>query len=300
MNPRTFEDLQAYARRGRLGVGDDGPVVSLQAPRRVERGRAVRLRWRAASAAGAVLRLVSPDGGVVDEAVPLSGQRRLEPQALGVYQVSLIATPLPPRPGSRRRPRAKQVVADIEVVAPRPTVRLDAPATATLGEPLLLSWRTTEAVDVRLLLDGQTRAVEAQGQLVVHPDQLGRYIIALMVRGPGGQAEDGQPVQVVAPPVIITAPSMVEAAVGDTADIVYRVTGARAVYLSAIDRGERLVPISPSGRIEASVALEPERLRILAEGFDGRKVGKTITVEPRLFSFPSIDQELALLEGGFS
>jgi hypothetical protein len=292
-----MEELRAYARRGRPGSGAVVPRIRIDVSPKVEQGQFVTLRWRVSLADSARLRVVGPDGVATEDNIALVGERRLGFETLGRHTVTIIAPPPAPRVGRRRRPIQSQ--ATVDVVMPKPSCRLEVNRSVTLGEPINLAWKVTDAEEVRLILGGERRAVDAVGRTTFNPKSVGSYSVAIEAHGQGGRSESAHSVRVFAPPVIISSRALSEAEPGDLALISYAITGARSTWLQALDRKEEAKPIPVAGRIEVPSTLEPERLQFVAEGYDGRRATKTVTVQPKLFELPAIDEELALLNGEF-
>lgn len=292
------DHMRLYAAHGRMGSQAIQPRVDLDAPRNAERGQVVQVGWRVAFAENVVLRTTPPGGPVATEVVPAVGRRGLRLEAVGQYRVEILATPSTPRAAGRRRPVIRPVQAQIEVVAPKPVIRLDGPARVTFGEPARVTWAVVEADEARLLVDGELRSIELVGALDVELETCGEHVVTAIAAGDGGRYEHTIRICVVAPPVIISAPAEAVALLDDMARFNYSISGAREAWLDPMDRREPPYPIKLAGRIETQATLEPERIRIVAEGHDGRRTHRTITVSAKFFDDVSFDEEIAFLNEG--
>jgi hypothetical protein len=294
----TRDEMRQWAAHGRMGSQAVQPRVTLDFPRRGERGQEVRIKWRASFAQRAVLRISPPGGPATDQEVPLIGHRSLRLTQVGQYAIEVIATPPASRGVGRRRGPSRSARATIDVIAPKPIIRLDGPKCITFGIAAAIRWTVTEAESVRLLIDGELHSAEVAGIHELELATCGQHVVALVAIGEGGQAEQALVIQVVAPPVTINAPTQAIALLGDMARFRYFITGARRAWLDPMDQREPAYSIPLVGRIEAPAALEPERVRLVAEGHDGRRTHKTITVSANFFDEVSFEEEITFLNGG--
>ncbi len=292
-------EMRGYVRQGRLGAAAIPPQIHFDvAPCRVERDEHVDIHWAVTHAQRVVLRVLRADGTSADEVVPREGRRRIAMATVGRGQFAILATPQAGPAPRRQRPPVRQVVADVEVVAPKPRIHLEVGARVTLGEPIRLAWAIGEADDARLIVDGASLPVAMNDQIEIPSEACGERSVVLVARGQGGRAECARRVRVAAPPVVISAPTEVDGIFDSAVRIRYAISGARSAVLDPMEPGEAPQAIPVSGQIEAWPSLEARRIQILAEGHDGRRVEKTITVRGRCFEWPSIADELAILNQG--
>ena len=290
----TREDLRDFVDRGRVGGGL--PLARLDAPREARRGDHVIISWRAPPAHAAHLRIAPPAGVAIIEPVPLIGRRRMLLNKAGRYLLDLTVTPMAAR-GGRRPARAGPVSAAINVAPPPPAVQLAVPARVEFGRPVRVTWRALEATYLELVVDGEHQVLPLEGELDLRLG-CGRRRISVVALGDGGRIERSQVISVVAPPVTISAPRIASAPLGDLVRIRYVVTGARRVLLDELDPRRPAYEITHSGVIEIEPSLGDERLRIVAEGHDGRRIQHAVTVTAQLLPCIDIRPELQRLAGG--
>lgn len=291
------EEMQAFAARGRLGDRILRPQARLEVPRRGERGGHVNVQWNVSFAEQARLRITRPGQAIVDEVVQLAGRRQLHLDAVGQYQIAIVATASTPRAGRRRRV-ATEALAQLDVVAPRPVVRLIVPARVTFGQRVRVSWTVAEADQAELIIDGVPQRIDLLGETEVELDECRQCSIALVAHGEGGRTERRQLIHVAAPRINIRVDAAATAQLGQEAVVNYAITGARSATAYSMDClvAPREIPLR--GRIELRTAIEPERVRIIAEGHDGRRAARTVIVRAAPSTFLSIEEELALLHEG--
>jgi hypothetical protein len=179
----------------------------------------------------------------------------------------------------------------IQVVHPRPIIEVAAPRSIQLGRALHVSWRIQEALRAELVVAKSRREIETEGALDLRPVACGALLLKWLATGPGGSQEKTISVDVLVPPVVFEVPDKVSVGPGEGIIIRYRVMGAVALCLEAMDHNGA---IPCSGRIERGEVFETEWLKLIATGHDGRRHAKTIIIDPVPHDEPIDDFLLAI------
>jgi hypothetical protein len=285
LSPEALREANAFRARGRLG--DIEPDIALTAPPRTPWRCDCEVRWRCQRVRRTRLRVRLGPAVVLDSLVPANGRTTFRPSTIGRYAISLRGL---------GRTGWREASVETVVFAPPPSICLEAPRRITVGDAAEISWRVEQADSVRLALDSETHLVDGVGHTVLRPLICKGHVIALEAEGPGGRAARRSVLQVVAPPMALQAPAVVHGVMGEEARIPYDATGARTLAIEGQADAAHCEDIPLRGTILVWMGIEPERLRLVATGHDGRSIQRAIDLAPWMPDF-DIGPELRILAG---
>lgn len=277
----TFDELAGYAARGRIGAVVDLRCSDLYPEAETE----VVLEWEGDS--DGVLDIA----GVGRFAVPAVGRRRIR---VGAEQIDVRLTADGAAAEIRIQPR---------IFVPRAMLRV--PERMMLGSPSRIVWHSDAETCVLRLIDAegsQEQAAGPAGGIDFVPLRLGELRVELDAFGRHahlspllGIDQASRTIQVVAPPVTITLDAREKSAlVGDEVSFAWRVSGARAIRVEAVDRAE-VFPAASAGNLFVEAGSSPERFRLVATAFDGDERFADFRLVSRLPDIASVPCDLDAL-----
>ena len=275
----TLDDLNRFAREGRLGAG----LVDFHAdPLHPEAGSEVTLAWDFS------------DNEMDMGTLRIPGSRRVMVPAVGERRVRIGAEPVTVQLRVGNESAEVRIVPRI-VIPVITTLRIH--GNAVVGEKLTLSWSTRDAVRCELqILDGGHRTdqvVHHRGELELVPQQLGEFRVCLTTFSRHAALSDDARVrsetfvQVVPPPLSIVMPVTRQTVrFGDEALFRWTIYGAEHARIEAPDRGE-VMPVPLEGQLAIAADYEVEQFRLVAVSKGGFEKSIEFRVIPRLLDISS-------------